>query len=223
MADSTPDADNDPPRGPSGAQPLARVLDPAALDEARGPRASVAVTIPPAWCGGGAAVAVRLPSVARCTRCDGGGCDGCDRQGALRLSWDEGEQAWVRAPVPPSLEGNVRMRLLRPFSRVIPACASERVGDQRDAGTLELMAGSTPVEQLFVEFRGASDPSENVRLLSRHRDPARGDAAAVLKRDGGTNLARLRHERRRRQTAIVIALGMAIAIAILSAALGDAL
>lgn len=94
---------------------LARLLDPGALDADEGPHARARITVPVSWAA--ALVEVALPRVMECARCDGGGCDGCARSGALR--GPEGEAARVvRVRLPDGLGEGVMLRLSHPFGRL---------------------------------------------------------------------------------------------------------
>jgi hypothetical protein len=60
---------------------LARVThDP---EEARGPDVLSSVEVPARWLAEGATVEIRLPRLLPCARCEGGGCDVCQRKGAF--------------------------------------------------------------------------------------------------------------------------------------------
>ncbi len=63
---------------------LARVTDD--LDAQRGPDLMYAIEVPADWFGNGARVLVRLPRLLPCARCEGGGCDLCERKGAFELA-----------------------------------------------------------------------------------------------------------------------------------------
>jgi hypothetical protein len=70
-------------------RPVARVLDPDVLDAGTGPRGKLAIDVPETWLAEGAIVDVVVPKRVACARCDGGGCDGCGRSGAIRLAEDD--------------------------------------------------------------------------------------------------------------------------------------
>jgi hypothetical protein len=63
---------------------LARVTDD--LDAQRGPDLMYGIEVPADWFGAGARVLVRLPRFLPCARCEGGGCDRCERKGAFELA-----------------------------------------------------------------------------------------------------------------------------------------
>jgi hypothetical protein len=64
-------------------QVLGRVTGGA--DIPRGPDVSHRIRVPSAWLGEGVLIEVELPRHLRCAACDGGGCDKCERSGALTL------------------------------------------------------------------------------------------------------------------------------------------
>src|SRR5689334_18406197 len=94
------------------AQALGRVVDSSALDTCAEPRGRHAIEIPPAWIG--AEILVAVPSRVICARCDGGGCDGCNRRGGHRINGDE-EARSVRVKLPRVMDGGVVLRIVRPF------------------------------------------------------------------------------------------------------------
>jgi hypothetical protein len=114
------------------------VTDPEALDLAEGPRALLRIDVPVAWLESGAAIEVAVPRLLPCARCDGGGCDGCDRSGALRAP--AGERS-IELRLPGGAATEVRVRLVQPFE-------------------------DSTIQQLLVEVRGGDAPGANVRLLA---------------------------------------------------------
>lgn len=60
---------------------LARVTQD--LDEARGPDVAYSIEVPARWLELGATVQLQLPRLLSCARCQGGGCDICERRGAF--------------------------------------------------------------------------------------------------------------------------------------------
>lgn len=123
------------------AEPLARVVDKAALDSSDGSRARLKVTVPSAWLQEGARLAITTPKLIACARCDGGGCDGCDRSGALR-----GPRAEARRQIQvelPSAEGPgaLVLRLVNPFEE----------GE---------------IDQLLVQVRAGEEPSRGVSRIA---------------------------------------------------------
>lgn len=51
----------------------------------RGPDVLHRISVPPDWLLGGVTIEVELPRHVGCARCEGGGCDVCQRSGALTL------------------------------------------------------------------------------------------------------------------------------------------
>lgn len=95
------------------SQELGRVLDPEALDASTGPRARARIEVPAAWLVDPCEIDVTLPRRLACARCDGGGCDGCGKSGALRAP-DAVEARTVRVHLAPC-EGDLALRLTNPF------------------------------------------------------------------------------------------------------------
>ncbi|HZF49589.1 MAG TPA: hypothetical protein VE093_13110 [Polyangiaceae bacterium] len=116
---------------------LGQVIDPEALDASAGARGRLRVEVPAAWMNEGSAIEVAVPARILCDRCDGGGCDGCGRSGALRAPDDPRGRA-VRLQVPAGSGGGVAVRIVRPF------------GDE------------AAIEQLIVEVRAGASPSPGV-------------------------------------------------------------
>lgn len=90
---------------------LARILDPSELDAVDGPHGKMSLVLSASELG--APIAVVVPSRLVCGRCDGGGCDGCGRSGAVRLELDE-EQRTTHVALPKDAR-DVRVRLVRPL------------------------------------------------------------------------------------------------------------
>ncbi len=70
---------------------LGRVVS-ADLGRPRGPDANHRIRVPHAWLKRGAVVELELPRHLVCAACDGGGCDTCERSGAVTLR-ERGEPA----------------------------------------------------------------------------------------------------------------------------------
>lgn len=54
-------------------------------ERARGPDVQMTVAIPEAWIASGATIEIELPRNLACAACGGGGCDACERAGAVSL------------------------------------------------------------------------------------------------------------------------------------------
>jgi hypothetical protein len=124
-----------------GPQQLARVTDPKALDSADGQRAKLAIKVPPNWLEEGASLEVTTPKLLSCHRCDGGGCDSCERSGALSAP-RKAELRRIKLAIPPRAlnKGALQIRLVDPF-------------DDSD------------IHQLFVQVRTAAEPSRGVKRI----------------------------------------------------------
>jgi hypothetical protein len=119
---------------------LGRVLDPNELDRADGQRGRLTIDVLTEWLVAGDTVELVAPARIVCARCEGGGCDACERSGALRLNGDVTART-IRLTLPPTTSSRVLVRLLRPL------------GD--DAG----------LEQLSVEVRASSTPGASCRRV----------------------------------------------------------
>ncbi len=116
---------------------LGQVVDPEALDASAGARGRLRIEVPAAWMNEGSAIEIAVPARILCDRCDGGGCDGCGRSGALRAPENSSDRA-VRLQVPAGSGGGVALRIVRPFG------------------------GEAAIEQLIVEVRAGASPSPGV-------------------------------------------------------------
>lgn len=67
----------------SVAQPLAQILEDDALRGPRGPDGCHEITVPAAWLLDETRVELVLPRLLGCADCEGGGCDRCERSGAV--------------------------------------------------------------------------------------------------------------------------------------------
>ncbi len=99
------------------AAQLAQVVDPEALDACDGTRAKLALNVDRTWMQEGATLRVAVPKRLPCARCDGGGCDGCDRSGVLRGP-DAVQARTLTVELPGDQPGGatVVLRLTKPFA-----------------------------------------------------------------------------------------------------------
>lgn len=58
------------------------------------------ITVPSGWLGCGATLCVKLPRTLACALCEGGGCDACERAGAVSLRLPSAEPVEVRVVLP---------------------------------------------------------------------------------------------------------------------------
>jgi hypothetical protein len=139
--------------------PLGRVLDPEALASAEGARARASIEVPASFLDAGASIELTAPARLTCARCDGGGCDGCSRSGALRAPESPADRT-LRARLPQGVAGPVMIRIPDPFGP------------------------NSPIRQLFLEVRRAAEASAGVRRvadpleISRERSSSRAVVAA---------------------------------------------
>ena len=94
---------------------LARVTT-RALDTPRGPDVLHRIRVPRAWLESGESVEFELPRNLSCAACDGGGCDLCERSGAITLRGREElpELLQVTLPArPPEADGAPRGVVIR--------------------------------------------------------------------------------------------------------------
>jgi hypothetical protein len=71
------------------------------------------IEVPQAWFLVGATLQITLPRLLSCARCDGGGCDACERRGAFeqQAAGIASEVAVVLPTQPPESSSAVRLRL----------------------------------------------------------------------------------------------------------------
>ena len=94
---------------------LARVTT-RTLDTPRGPDVVHRIRVPRAWLESGEAVELELPRNLSCAACDGGGCDLCERSGAITLRGRDElpEILHVTLPMrPPEADGATRSVVIR--------------------------------------------------------------------------------------------------------------
>jgi hypothetical protein len=94
---------------------LGRVLDKDALDGATGATGLTSINVPADWLLRGDTIEFIVPLRLACARCEGGGCDRCERRGGLRLEGDEAARR-VRLSLPTRAETSAFVvRLVRPL------------------------------------------------------------------------------------------------------------
>lgn len=98
----------------SEKETLGRLVDPEALDRATGPRGRLEVEVPAEVLAGGSQIELAVPARIVCARCEGGGCDGCGRSGALKAPEDP-EARRIRLTLPAGGAAEVDVRLVKPF------------------------------------------------------------------------------------------------------------
>jgi hypothetical protein len=119
---------------------LAKVADPKALDASDGIRARLKITVPEAWLHKGTELEITTPKLLSCDRCDGGGCDGCERSGAFRAPKDESERT-LRVLLAAQEGKGVMIRLVEPFdeNEIEQLMLRVSIGDEASAGVRQLL------------------------------------------------------------------------------------
>ena len=137
---------------------LGRVVQ-TELDSPRGPDASHRLKVPREWLEQGAVIEFELPRHLTCRACEGGGCDICERSGAVTLRGRGEPPDLVEVTLPP-----------RPHDESFVIRIPGRGGLARPESGL-------PRGQLFlrVEPSDASDPSASVSKATPVVVPARRD------------------------------------------------
>lgn len=137
----------------------------------------MAIDVPATWLAEGARIEVRIPSRLVCAVCEGGGCDGCNRSGAIRLgrgsrdgadSGQDVEPRVLSVGLPKTTEGRVLLRLVHPLGEdealahltLEVRAKSEPVGDAAEA------AESANVAEAAMPARRLPD-STSARSIAR--------------------------------------------------------
>jgi hypothetical protein len=89
---------------------LGRVVQ-ADLDAPRGPDAAHRIRVPRRWLEAGALVEIELPRNLTCASCEGGGCDACERSGALTVRGREEPIGLLVVTLPAGSPGPVVIRI----------------------------------------------------------------------------------------------------------------
>ena len=135
------------------SQALGRVLQKDDLEGPRGPDGRHRITVPAAWLEAGFWIELDLPRMLECASCRGGGCDACDRSGAVTTRGRKELGEIVEVKLPETTEG-VALRL-------------PRRGGLPDDARPDLARGVLVL--MIVPGDAASD---GVRLVERAPEPA---------------------------------------------------
>lgn len=131
------------------SEPLARVTQ--EIDVPRGADLQFDISVPTAWMG--RTVRIALPRKLKCARCDGGGCDPCDRSGAGTLYAEGAPAETVRVALPQAPPGGQDVLIRLPEQGGAPTDPSHVRG------------------HLLLRVRFAQEPSPCVSLETQaHRD-----------------------------------------------------
>jgi hypothetical protein len=130
------------------AEVLGRVVQ-VDLDSPRGPDASHRIKVPRDWIVEGSVIELELPRHLTCRNCEGGGCDVCERSGAVTLRGRGEPPDLVEVTLPARPENDS-------FVIRIP-----------EHGGLASMESGLPRGQLFlrIEASEGSDPSASVNKI----------------------------------------------------------
>jgi hypothetical protein len=159
---------------------LARVA--LSTDRPRGPDAQLAVTVPESFLLEGATIEVEVPRNLSCATCGGGGCDACERSGAVsaRGRNDPVEKVEITLPKPaPKDDGATAPRavILRiPEHGGLAAAESNlprgnllltvRAGETLSKGVTRLPGPSVPPPDIAPELVGVEgEAAENARIV----------------------------------------------------------
>jgi len=121
------------------------------LTEPRGPDLAHAIRVPEAWLARGETIELELPRQLNCAHCQGGGCDQCERAGAIRLRQADEPAETVRVSLPDAsslAEPGGRPLLLR-----IPHAGGRALTEDLPRGFL------------MLQITPASDPDASVHLV----------------------------------------------------------
>jgi hypothetical protein len=140
---------------------LARVTQD--LDEPRGPDVACSIEVPVGWFEVGATLQISLPRLLSCARCDGGGCDACERRGAF-----EQQAAGIAAEVAVVLPTQAA-EACAPVRLRLPALGARAASSELPSGHLLLTVVPHPPEPGWV-------PSSSVQALQPVRQPEPLDA-----------------------------------------------
>ncbi len=136
------------------AKVLGRVT--GAVDVPRGPDVVHRINVPEAWLEEGARIELELPRNLSCAACGGGGCDACERSGAITL---RGRRE------PPEL---LEVELPRRHASEDPPSSSRRGVVVRipEKGGLPEEGSSLPRGVLMLSVRPADEPDPGIRKVT---------------------------------------------------------
>lgn len=141
------------------AEVLGRVVT-SDLECPRGPDASHRIRVPKSWLEQGATVELELPRHLTCAACDGGGCDVCERSGAVTLRGRGEPSDLVEVSLPATMVKDV-------FVIRIP-----------EYGGLPATGSGLPRGHLLLRIEASADGDASVSLAIRARPVELARAAA---------------------------------------------
>jgi hypothetical protein len=144
------------------SQPLAKVT--GQLDAPRGPDVEFQIVVPVSWFG--SSVEVELPRNLNCGHCQGGGCDRCDRSGALTLRARDAEAEKISVSLPSRTDHALADVCLR-----IPGSGAEDPSGELGPGHLLLTvragADFSPCVRLLESKKVSSAEEERLQIIRR--------------------------------------------------------
>jgi len=136
-----------------------------AIDCPRGPDAQMSVSVPEDWIVSGATLQIALPRNLTCATCHGGGCDRCERSGAVSLRERRAEPETVEVTLPRDAARASLAAAASAAVRSVVVRIPERGG--MPEATPELPRG-----HLLVSIRPGPEPSRGVSRLKTPSVPA---------------------------------------------------
>jgi hypothetical protein len=148
------------------------------IDSPRGPDAQMSVSVPEEWIAGGATLQIALPRNLTCATCHGGGCDRCERSGAVSLRSRRAEVETVEVTLP---KGAAVAADPAPEAAAVPATARSVVVRIPERGGLpETTREELPRGNLLVSIRPGPEPSRGVTRLKTPSVPAPPSVPEIL-------------------------------------------
>jgi hypothetical protein len=140
-------------------------------DRPRGPDVELRIAVPGPWLESGATLEVELPRNLACAACKGGGCDACERSGAVSVRGRQDPIELVEVTFPAQSPES------QPASG--PASARLLVVRVPDRGGLPPKGSELPRGHLFLAIAAAPEPSAGVARLEQSRELEREIAKSV--------------------------------------------
>jgi hypothetical protein len=137
-----------------------------AIDGPRGPDAQMSVSVPEEWIAGGSTLQIVLPRNLTCATCHGGGCDRCERSGAVSLRARRAEVETVEVTLPKGPAGPAA------GASAAPGVARSVVVRIPERGGLPESTPELPRGNLLVSIRPGPEPSQGVTRLKTPSVPA---------------------------------------------------
>ncbi len=145
-----------------GSKVLGRIASPA--ERPRGPDVQMNLVVPEDWILAGATLEIELPRNLACAACGGGGCDSCERSGAVSLRGrdDPGETVEI------TLQSNI-------VSDDVPSSRTRRIVvriPERGGRAAPAAGPGIPRGNLLLSVRAGVAPPRGVRRLAEPSTPA---------------------------------------------------